>query len=84
MKISFLKYKQDTESYKIAKSFGMDVFEIENPEQVDNKIEELKNNNYTTIFMPSDLAGFSEKLTQKYQYDNQLKIIITPSKTKNV
>ncbi len=80
MKISFLKYKNDKESYKIPKGFGMDVFEIENPEQIDSKIEELKNKNYTTIFIPSELASFSEKIVNKYQYDNQLNIVITPSK----
>ena len=79
MKISFLKYKKDLESYKIPKGFGMDVFEIENPEQIDNKIEELKNNNYTTIFIPSELASFSEKLINDYKYDNKLNIVITPS-----
>ena len=80
MKISFLRYKEDAVSYKIPKGFGMDVFEIENPEQIDNKIEELKNNNYTTIFIPSELASFSEKLMNNYKYDNKLNIIITPSK----
>ena len=80
MKISFLKYKNDMASYKIAKGFGMDVFEIENPEQIDGKIEELKKNNYTTIFIPSELASFSEKIINKYKNSNQLNIVITPSK----
>ncbi len=80
MKVSFLKYKNDTLSYKIPKGLGMDVFEIENPEQIDNKIEELKNKKYTTIFMPSELASFSEKLINNYKYSNQLNIVITPSK----
>ncbi len=80
MKVSFLKYKDDISSYKIPKGLGMDVFEIEKPEQIDNKLEELKNNNYTTIFIPSDLASFSEKLINNYKYSTQLNIVITPSK----
>ena len=80
MKVSFLKYKNDTSSYKIPKGLGMDVFEIENPEQIDNKLEELKNNNYTTIFIPSELASFSEKIVNSYKYSSQLNIVITPSK----
>ena len=32
MKISFLKTTQDKENYKIAQGFGMDIFEIDDPE----------------------------------------------------
>ena len=81
MKISFLKTTQDKESYKIAQGFGMDIFEIDDPERVDNKIQELKQAKYTTIFIPSDLASFSENIIKQYQYDPAIKIIITTSKT---
>ena len=80
MKFFFLKTTQDHNSYKIAQNFGMDVIEIDDPEKIDNKIEELKQKKYTTIFIPSELASFSEKIIKKYQYDPLLKIIITPSK----
>ena len=80
MKISFLKYKNDVDVYSIPKNLGMDIFEIENPYEVDKKIEELKSKNYKTIFLPSTLAGFSEKMFNKYQKDKDLKIIITPTK----
>lgn len=80
MKFTFLKTTKDEVNYKIAKSLGMDICEIDDPENVDNKIQELKQKNYTTIFIPSDLAGFSENIITKYQYDPQIKIIITPSK----
>lgn len=80
MKLSFLKTTQDQNSYKIAKGFGMDIFEIEDPDKIDTKIEELKNQNYTTIFIPNELASFSENIIKKYQYDPTLKIVITPSK----
>lgn len=81
MKISFLKTTQDKESYKIAQGFGMDIFEIDDPEKVDSKIQELKQEQYTTVFIPSDLASFSENIIKQYQYDPAIKIIITPSKT---
>lgn len=81
MKISFLKTTQDKESYKIAKGFGMDIFEIDDPEKIDSKIQELKQEQYTTVFIPNDLASFSENIIKQYQYDPAIKIIITPSKT---
>ena len=49
MKVSFIKYKNDNKSYKMAKGLGMDVFEIDSPELIDKKIEELEKDEYTTI-----------------------------------
>lgn len=80
MKISFIKYNKDNQNYKLAKSLGFEVFEIDNPELIDSKIEELKNKQYTTIFIPDELASFSENVIRKYQYDLQIKIVITPNK----
>ena len=40
MKISFIKYEKD---YQIPKLLGMNIEEIKEPEEIDNKIEELKN-----------------------------------------
>ena len=80
MKISFVKQKQDKDTYKIPKGLGMDIFEIDNPNQIDSKIEELKQQNYTTICIPNYLASFSENIIKKYQRDTNFKIIITPQK----
>ena len=79
MKISFIKYEK-SEKYSILQLLGMNVVEISEPEQIDSKIEELKNQNYTTIVIPNELASFSEKIINKYKYDNSLNIIITPTK----
>ena len=79
MKISFIKYEKE-ENYFVPKLFGMNVAEIKVPEEVDKKIEELKNKNYTTIVISNELASFSEKIINKYKYDNSLNIIITPTK----
>lgn len=81
MKISFIKYEKE-EDFPIAKLFGINVEEIKEPEQIDDKIEELKNQRYTTIIIPNELASFSENIISKYKYDNSLNIIITPSKNK--
>lgn len=79
MKISFIKYEKE-EDFKIPKLFGMNVEEIKKPEQIDEKIEELKKQKYTTIVIPNELASFSEDIISKYKYDNSLNIIIMPSK----
>ena len=79
MKISFIKYEKE-ENFRIPKLFGMNVEEIKEPEKIDEKIEKLKNQKYTTIIIPNELASFSEKIISKYKYDNSLNIIITPSK----
>lgn len=84
MKISFVKYKNDLANYKMAKGLGFDVFEIDNPEDIDKTIDKLEEQKYTTIFIPNDLASFSEKMFSKYQYSDKFNIILTPSKEKDV
>lgn len=79
MKISFIKYEKQ-ENFFIPKLFGMNVAEIREPEEIDEKIDELKKQNYTTIVITNELASFSEKIINKYKYDNSLNIIITPTK----
>lgn len=77
MKISFIKFEKE-ENYQIPKMLGMDIQEIKEPEQIDEKIEELRSQKYTTIVIPSELASFSENIINKYKYDHSLNIIITP------
>lgn len=79
MKISFLKSKNDTNSFKRAKIFGMDVYEIEDLEKVDDKLEDLVNKQYNTIFITNELAGFSENIIKKYNTKKDITIFITPS-----
>ena len=68
MKISFIKYKTE-EIYRIPKAIGLNV-------------EELKEQKYTTIIIPSELASFSEKIYNQYKNDPKINIIITPTKNK--
>lgn len=79
MKISFIKYEKD-QQYNLPQILGMNIEELKQPELIDQKIEELKEQKYTTIVIPSELASFSEKISNKYKYDNSINIIITPSK----
>ena len=83
MKVSFIKYKDDKNRYKIAKMIGMDVFEINQPEEIDKQIEELEKQEYNTIFIPNNLASFSDNIVRKYKNTENLKIIITPTDTNN-
>ena len=41
MKISWIKYEKDNKDFRIAERLGMDVYKIERPEEVDNKMQEL-------------------------------------------
>ena len=80
MKATFIQYKKDNKQYRLPLMLGIEINKIEEPEQIDLKIEELKNQEYTTIIIPNELASFSEKITNQYKYDTNINIIITPTK----
>ena len=83
VKVSFIKFKDDKDRYKIAKTIGMDVFELDSPDDIDKQIEELEKQDYRTIFIPNNLASFSDDIVSKYKNSENLKIIITPSSNNN-
>ena len=80
MKATFIQYKNDNKQYRLPQMLGIEINKIEEPEQIDLKIEELKNQEYTTIIIPNELASFSEKITNQYKYDPIIIIIITSTK----
>lgn len=80
MKISWIKYEKDNKDFKIAERLGMDVYRIETPEEVDNKMSELIKDNYKTIVLSNEVAGFSEDIIKKYQNNKDINIIISPRK----
>ena len=84
MKVSFIKYKDDKDRYKLAKMVGMDVFELDTPDEIDAKIAELEKQDYRTIFIPNSLASFSNDIISKYKNNENLKIIITPTSNNNI
>ena len=81
MKISWIKNKQDEKSFEFIKSFGGNVYEIEEPEEIDIFIDKLcKEENCKTIIISNELAGFSEDIIKKYKNNTHINIIIAPSK----
>lgn len=80
MKISCVKAKEDKKSFRIAQSFGMDVYLVEQMEKVDEVLDDLIQKNYHTIFLSNELAGFSQKLMKDYYRDKKINIIIAKSK----
>ena len=80
MKISWLKAKNDNRSFKFQKNLGLDVYEIEDLEQTDNKLNELVNNKYNTIILSNEVASFSSDIIKKYAKNDNINIIIAPSK----
>ena len=80
MKISWLKYEKDKDSFKLPESLGLDVYPLQDLEDSDKKIEELINNEYKTIIISNDVASFSEDIIKKYNKDNNVKIIISIDK----
>ena len=78
MKISWIKYEKDNKDFKIAERLGMDVYRIERPEQVDDKMQELVKNDYDTIVISNEVAGFSEDIIKKYKNKKGVNIIISP------
>ena len=80
MKISWIKQKGDEKNFKVVQNLGMNVVELENPENIDKELNRLINNNYNTIFLSSDIAGFSGDIVKKYKKDNNINIIIVQRK----
>ena len=80
MKMSWIKYEKDNKDFRIAERLGMDVYKIERPEEVDSKMQELVNDNYKTIVLSNEVAGFSEDIIKKYQNNKDINIIISPRK----
>lgn len=80
MKISWLKLKEDNNSFRIFKNIGFDVYDVEDAEDTDKKIQELVDNHYKTIVLTNELAGFSEDIIKKYNKSQNINIIIANSK----
>lgn len=79
MKISWIKYKDD-DSFKLFKNLGMDVYDLDDFDMVDNKLKELVDNNYKTIVLSNQVASFSEDIIKKYKKSEDISIIIAPNK----
>lgn len=80
MKVSWIKYEDDNRNFKVAEKLGMDVFRISDPEQIDNKMEDLVKEHYDMIVLSNEMAGFSENIIKKYKNNPDINIVISPRK----
>lgn len=80
MKISWIKQENDNRNFITAERLGMDVYKLENPEEIDEKIKKLINEDYKTIILSNDVAGFSSDIITKYKNNNDINIIISSRK----
>ncbi len=76
MKISWIKYKNDINSFKMPEALGFDVYKIEDPETTDEKISELVKKDYRMVVVSDEIASFSEDIIKKYNKDKNISIII--------
>ncbi len=76
MKISWIKYKNDINSFKMPEALGFDVYKIEDPETTDEKISELIKKDYRMVVVSDEIASFSEDIIKKYNKDKNISIII--------
>lgn len=83
--LSCLKFYKDENSFRIIKRLGIPVYDIEDLETVDEKLKELKKQNYSTILVSNEVASFSQDIIKKYTKQKDFTIIITPeNNNKNV
>lgn len=80
MKISWLRAKKDAKSFRFFKNMGLDVYELDDLEKTDEKINELVQDKYNTIVLSNEIAGFSEDIIKKYNKNENINIIIAKNK----
>ena len=76
MKVSWIRGKDDFESFKVLKNLGFDVYNMEDPENTDKKIEELVNDDYNIIIISNEIASFSCDIITKYKNQEDVSIVI--------
>lgn len=82
LKVSWIKYEKDTRSFRMPEALGFDVFKLQDLEQTDNTIKKLIKQEYDTIVVSNEVAGFSQDIIQKYEKDKDVKIVISLDKDK--
>ncbi len=80
MNIAWIKRKDDNVNFILPKNLGMNVYEIEDLDKTDEKIEEVIENKHNPIVISNELAGFSENIIKKYSKDEGINIIIAKRK----
>lgn len=80
MKISLIKYDME-KSFNRAEKWGMNVVKLHNLEELektDEIIEELICEDYNTILVTNQVAGYSQSMIDKYNKEDNVRIIIVP------
>ena len=77
MKISWIKYDKDKKSFRLPQALGFDVFSLHDLEKTDEMMRELIKQDYDTIVLSNEVAGFSEDIIKKYQKNKDIKIVIS-------
>ena len=80
MKMVWIKRENDDRNFRIQEKLGLKVIDLENPEDIDEKIKELIKDKYRTIFLSNDIASFSEDIIKKYNNNESINIIIAKRK----
>ena len=80
MKILWMKQVTDNRNFELVERLGMNVYKLENPEEIDKTIENAINKNYKTIILTNELASFSEDIIKKYTDNKDINIIISKRK----
>lgn len=80
MKISWVKYEKDKSSFRLPEALGFDVFSLSDLEKTDETVRNLVKNDYDTIVLSNEVAGFSEDIIKKYKNNKNVKIVISFSK----
>lgn len=75
-KISWIKF-EDEDKFNIPKRFGMEVYNINDLEKIDDKLRSFKEQKYNTIVISSTVASFSGDIITKYKKDKDINIIIS-------
>ena len=65
MKISWLKYEKDSKSFRLPQALGLDVFSLSDLEKTDETMKNLIKQDYDTIIISNEVAGFSEDIINK-------------------
>ena len=80
MKVSWIKYEKDKKSFRLPQALGLDVFPLSDLEKTDETMRNLIKQDYDTIILSNEVAGFSEDIIKKYKNNKDIKIVISLSK----
>ncbi len=80
MKISWLRAKNDDNSFKVLKNLGFDVYNVEDEEKTDEVINNLVQNDYKIIVLSNEMASFSSDLITIYRNQDDISIVIAEGK----